>query len=222
LEEGKSLDLQAVFTEFKQKLNEVSGKLGHIEKEVKEVSKTANLAYQATEQEYQEFMEKCLEAGKSMEECAKEWRAKATTSKEVEQYPAPKVARLLEFLKGLVGKEFTAEHFDKAVSILGAKAKAPYKAPYKAPTSEEKPKEPKEPKKGGEQYPAPAIAKVLRYLKRKLNAREFQHVLDLLGVEAEELGEDIKAILPIGKTGEEDITKHPVYKLLTESQHYGE
>jgi len=210
LGEEKELDLEKVFSDFVSQIKGIEENLTTLTKEVKENSTKTCIAYSALEEDYREFMEKCLEAGRSMEECAKEWKAKAVTSKEQEQYPAPKIAKMLEFLKGLVGKEFTATHFDRVIDILGAK---PVKYPARYPAGKE-----------SEQYEAPAIARVLRYLKRKLNTREFRHVLDLLGIEAEEEEEKegIKALLP-AKTGEEkDITEHPAYKLLMETSHWGE
>jgi len=212
LGEERELDLEKVFSDFKTQVKEIEENLSTLTSEVKEnITKTC-IAYSALEEDYREFMEKCLEQGKSMEECAKEWKAKAVTSKEQEQYPAPKIARMLEFLKGLVGKEFTTAHFDKVIEILGVKG---VKYPAKYPAGKE-----------AEQYEAPAIARVLRYLKRKLSAREFKHVLDLLGIESEEIEEveekGVKAVLP-AKTGEEkDITKHPAYRLLTGIKHWGE
>lgn len=44
---------------------------------------------------------------------------------------------------------------------------------------------------GEQKYPAPVIAKMLRYLKGKLDAKAFKHVLGLLGVEKESVDEII-------------------------------
>jgi len=53
-----------------------------------------------------------------------------------------------------------------------------------------------EPRRAEEQYEAPVIAKVLKYLKGRLSPREFNHVLRLLGVERETAEEMIEESIP--------------------------
>lgn len=106
-------------------------------------------------------------------------KLKAMTTEELEQ-----IGELAEFIK-LIGETSYEEFMKKCME--GGKSMAECAKEYKG--------EPKEDEAGEQEHPTPDIGKTLRYLRGKLDAEAFKHVLPLFGIEKEISEEDLLKLL---------------------------
>jgi len=156
------VDLQSFFSELKTSVSS-------LETTVKETSEAIKTLEESVDQRFKDFEER-LKAVKEQEEAREQEKPYGPPERPYRPpYGEPFIKSVLALIDKIKAKDLD-DLKAKLKKMIGATKEAIEELLEGVVERTE------------EQYPAPAIAKALKYLKGKLSPREFSHVLKLLGV----------------------------------------
>jgi len=214
-----SEDLEKVFKDFKEDVEALKSATEDLKKTVEDATKrltdiesNVELVMATVEEDYREFMEKCMEEGKTMKQCAREWREKQRLYEEPygkpteEQYEAPAIAKTLRYLKRILNDR----QFKHVLRLLGVGQEL-----ADVEVESIKIEEPVEKAK---------VVEALKFVKSETDEKHLNRVLGFLGIEEEIAKDDVlTAVLP-SETSETQQKKliEATYETLMKERTWGE